>query len=702
MVAAVKLLRRLPVGLWLIVLASVVVRSIAAFFRSTPVLFPDEYIYAALGRAIAESGLPSVRGASASFPALLQPIVTAPLWWLPSVEASYRAIQLLNVTAMSLAAVPAYYLARELQVRQRYSLLCAALAVLTPGMLYSTWMLSEPYAYPLFLASVWMAVRALRSPSYGAQGFLFAFALATTFARVQFVVIIPAYLFTVVMCAALQRNMYLLRRHLVMFGLLLFGVFAAVAAGPHRILGFYEGITKLDRSPLYLAEWMARDAVALAYISGWIIVPGALLFFARSLGLTEERKTVNCAFSVLTISLMLGILIEAAMYSADSRIQERYFFYLVPLLFIAFIRYVESGWPWSRVHALLLLGLSVGTLALPLSDLMIDHMKDASPFLLGADWITQRSGVAITALLPAIFCLAAVSLIVAMRLKPGRAIYVAIVPAFAVIAMTSISSTLFDVLNTRGQRGIGEPVSYVDDRTDDPATLLVLPGSRRLMSVWQLFWNRSIKEVVVMPGAAAIDPFRSLSIGVSENGTMYQRISKKPVEGPILYDPASTTLVFRNGSPEKLPYHLRLWKGGRPQISMLTNGFFESGWMGVSGGVYLWPKSENKPLNGTLRVDLRLDRSEYKDQRPVTIRIDANGSSRTIKIRPGARVRVNVPVCSDRKWRASFSSIGGVLRGATAMQDGNLLAAQAKPPLFTDDGTGCDVKRTIEVSDYTE
>ena len=65
------------VPLAVIVGVSVIVRACLGATKSTPVYFTDEYLYAELGRNLADTGHPLVRGVSAHFPALLQPILTA-------------------------------------------------------------------------------------------------------------------------------------------------------------------------------------------------------------------------------------------------------------------------------------------------------------------------------------------------------------------------------------------------------------------------------------------------------------------------------------------------------------------------------------------------------------------------------------------------------------------------------------------------
>ena len=75
--------RTLPAAavLTFLVAASSVVRFIVTSLRlQTPVYLPDEYTYSALARSIAETGHPTIRGVSAHFPALLEPILAAPFW----------------------------------------------------------------------------------------------------------------------------------------------------------------------------------------------------------------------------------------------------------------------------------------------------------------------------------------------------------------------------------------------------------------------------------------------------------------------------------------------------------------------------------------------------------------------------------------------------------------------------------------------
>ena len=134
-----------------VVAASFVVRTALAWLRSVPALFPDEYIYSSIGRSIAESGRPLIRGGSANFPALLQPIVTAPAWLIGDVDTAFRVVQAIGALAMSLAAVPVFLIARRLGLSTRVSLALAVFTVLVPDLLYASFISAEALAYPLVL-----------------------------------------------------------------------------------------------------------------------------------------------------------------------------------------------------------------------------------------------------------------------------------------------------------------------------------------------------------------------------------------------------------------------------------------------------------------------------------------------------------------------------------------------------------------------
>ena len=144
---------RVAYALAAVVAASFVIRTALAWLRAVPALFPDEYIYSSIGRSIAESGRPLIRGGFANFPALLEPIVTAPAWLIGDVDTGFRVVQAIGALAMSLAAVPVFLIAKRLGLSSWVSLALGVFAVLVPDLLYASFISAEALEYPLVLVS---------------------------------------------------------------------------------------------------------------------------------------------------------------------------------------------------------------------------------------------------------------------------------------------------------------------------------------------------------------------------------------------------------------------------------------------------------------------------------------------------------------------------------------------------------------------
>src|SRR3954449_9238071 len=111
-----------PAWFWVagVVVASLCGRLIAAAERPVPHYLPDEYIYPSLARSFAEHGRPVIRGVGVHFPALLDPLLTAPVWLVTHDPVrAYGVTQGLHAAFVSLAAVPAYLLCKRLRLLPR-------------------------------------------------------------------------------------------------------------------------------------------------------------------------------------------------------------------------------------------------------------------------------------------------------------------------------------------------------------------------------------------------------------------------------------------------------------------------------------------------------------------------------------------------------------------------------------------------------
>src|SRR2546423_15482132 len=155
----------------------------------------DELLYErlAISAATSFSPLPSVHGHVVGNLTQLYPLLIAPLFGQSDVPASLTAAHILNAIVMSSAALPVFALARELQQSRRWALFAAGVAVAGPWMVLSSFLLTEVVAYPLFVWAVFAIERSLARPARRADAVALALIVLATFARVQLVVLLPAF-----------------------------------------------------------------------------------------------------------------------------------------------------------------------------------------------------------------------------------------------------------------------------------------------------------------------------------------------------------------------------------------------------------------------------------------------------------------------------------------------------------------------------
>ena len=349
--SALGALRRRAAGssprfwLTLIVLASVAVRIALARRIVAPWIMVDEIVYSELAKSFAAHGQFLVRGVPSHGYGVVYPILIAPAWRLfGSIPNVYVAAKAINSVLMSLAAIPAYFLARRLLDR-RLSLLAALLSVLLPEMLYTGMIMTENVFYPVFLCFALALVCMLERPTARRQlGLLVLFALLFE-TRAQAVALLPAAATAPLVLAAIRREQGLvasLRRFAVLYGILAAAALAVlvgtVARGrsPFTLLGAYNAATTSTYTVGGVARYLLYHVAGLDLYLG--ILPFAALlalWFSPRLG-----GTARAAFVAASFSVSLWLIPEVAAFASQPsvlRIEERNMFYLAPFALIALL-----------------------------------------------------------------------------------------------------------------------------------------------------------------------------------------------------------------------------------------------------------------------------------------------------------------------------------------------------------------------------
>ena len=665
----------------LIAAASAIGRTFAGWLRASPIYFPDEYIYSEVGRSIADHGRPLVRGASPHFPALLQPLLTAPAWLFDDVGTSFRVIQTVNAIVMSLAAFAVYWLARRLAVGPWLAVGMAAFAVAIPDMFYSAWVLADPFSYPLVLAAIGAAAVALARPTKRGQIAFFALAGLATLARVQFVVLPACFVLATLMLGLRERRLRkTLAEQRFVFLLLGLALLPLLVAGPQTFLGYYENVLNLSLDPLPILKWSGADGMLLLYSSGWLLAPGALLGLWHAL--VRPRARVELAFALYAGLFSGVVLFQAALYAANGaeRIQERYFFYLLPLLALFFGLYATRGLPHRVPYALLAGALVAISARVPLAGFSAADGKSNSPLLLAVGTLEQKVGdVGLASLYVAIAVALLSGIAVLAAFYPRRLAGVLVPLAIAVMIVPSVGSVSF---GHRAASNVYDSIlwpqpSYVDQANLGRVALLEVPLNDRGYSTEQLFWNRSLDRILLLPDAFPPDAFRADQVQIGRDGSLL--VDGQPYTAPFLVDNYSATTEFRAARQVTRTRIFRLLEPtGRPRLSLYVPGRYFDGWLALAGRIALWPDT-GEMLTGRMRTTLSLP--PQLDAADVTIR--ANGRKQTVEVHPGAAVTLELPVCSAGPWAATFSA---PLRANLGER---LASVRATKPVFTPDASAC-------------
>jgi hypothetical protein len=640
-------LAAVPAWVWLagIMAASFGGRLIAASGRLAPYYLPDEYIYPSLARSFAEHGRPLIRGVGVHFPALLDPIVTAPVWLVTDDPVTaFRLTQGLHGAFISLAVIPAYLLCKRLVMPQWLALTVAAFAVAVPDGVYASGMLADPLAYPLVLSAVYAGVCVVEATTLGAQVAFALFSALAVLARIQYAVVPVA-----VLCAELVADrgriiMSIRRLWLALVLLVVPPVVLFATLGSNRVLGVYSD-GKHVLHPGSLLHWVGREAMLLAYSSGWVIVPGALAGLA--VALVRPRRRAELAFAVTTLLLAGALLLEAAQIAdTDSqRFQERYLFTLLPLLATAFALYVKRGLPGRTPVGLCAAVLLLVAARIPLSGYAAAHNKDDSPTL----WAVLRleglvsvgNGALAIALVAA--ALSGVAALAAFRKLPPALAFAA---AIAACCALSAGASSFDARTSTSLRNsLPRDLRWVDHARLGSVDLVAPPGARREQSWEQLFWNTSVERLLLL-GSPRIDHFSVKPVRVARDGRML--VDGRADRRPLLVQTYGSSVQLTGVERVRHEANWDLYRpAGTPRLRMIAAGRFSDHWLASVGAITVWTKT-----GGTLELVLALPRGTQV----TPIRFTAKGVNRLVRVRPGGRVALQFHVPGGGPWSLHFKS----------------------------------------------
>jgi hypothetical protein len=354
-----RALSRIPVWLWLaaIVVGSAAVRAVLARDIVAPFIMVDEVIWSELARGIAASGEPLVRGEHDTGYSVVYPTLISPAYRLfESLPQAYTAVKTENAMLMSLAAVPAFFLARRV-VRPGLALLAAVLAVALPSVAYTGTVMTENAFYPLFLVFAFVLVLVLERPTLLRVVLLLVLLGLAYGTRVQAAALVPAVLVAPLLLGIFERRglRALLTRYRLLYGsVVVVGVLAAalLLAGGRSLrdlLGAYAPVGDASYDVGETLRYLVWHVAELGLYVLFVPIAATIVLVGRARSLDAKLQALLAATLALVACLVPAVAAFASVFSF--RIQERNLFYVAPLLLTLLLAWIERGAPRPRVLA---------------------------------------------------------------------------------------------------------------------------------------------------------------------------------------------------------------------------------------------------------------------------------------------------------------------------------------------------------------
>jgi hypothetical protein len=495
---------------------------------------PDEVGYTHLAVGIAHSLTPiTLSHGGSQRPNQLYPLLISPIWGLFGNVAAFRITHIWNVLLMSSAAIPGYLLAREVVPRRWAAYVVAALVVLTPWMTLSLAELTEVVAYPACVWALLAMQRALAEPSPKRDLVAIAVIALASFGRLQLVLLAPVLVVAMVihelgyaLAAGGERRerlreagRRLLRRHAPLSALGLLGVVIGVplllGGTLSRLFGFY-GDTLAGVTFNSLTFDLARSYfVFIALGLGALPAALSLGFWGESLLSPVSRRAH--AFATLSVITIVALTLQVAEVSVrfnEGVLQERYVFYMVPLLAVGMC----AALLLTRRPMAMVLGGSL-VLALLVGSTHYEAPRSAfwyqvSPAMTGLyDWIAPAFGAAggptanpgasrLVSIGVAVLAAGVIVSLLARRVRLPR-LLAALAALTLVFCAVETEHALWSVVNgSSSGRGFGDGaltgVDWVDRSLPSGAAAAQVVsnvgGVDHSRGLWEdsEFWNRSI------------------------------------------------------------------------------------------------------------------------------------------------------------------------------------------------------------------
>jgi hypothetical protein len=683
-------------------------------------IMTDELLYERLALSIAHSysPLPHIHGELIGNVNQLYPLLLAPVFHGTLIPPALHHAHVLNAFVMSSASIPAFLLARKATGSNVLSYLVAALTVCVPWIVLSSFLMTEVAAYPAFLWAMLALQRAVAAPRLRADVLLVVALGVATLARTQFavlLVVVPIALFVhqlvFTRADSLWRRVRAAARTIVLEHQLLAALYAALAlvgialAAAGRLssaLGTYSVTAEGNLVPSGMGRSLLEHLAPIGLGLGILpFVLGVAWLLTAVVGSRVKEEHAFAAVALVTIPVLLFEVTSYDLRFGQGRMHDRYLFYVVPLILIAFAAAVrERRWSWWAVVC------SAGVLAMAFSFFSVigyDKLNVDSPVAALNDRLLSLGGSEHGAQALLGLLVIAVTLLLMLLVTFGRKRAVTVLLVLAVIgipAQTALAFTRLLTVDGTSGRPItvdqGVVFDWIDRELGPGAKVTmvpypVFPGDywENVADWWNTeFWNASVRRAAVYEGAFTGTPETFPTTGLSFD----RSTGRANVSPSDFVTQAIAETRFRvAGKVRAEARRVSLIEAARPwRTEWLTFDLYRDGWTvpKVAGTIRVFSSpGQTQPMMRFLTINVRgpsaLPAREFRivsNASTWDAKADEAGTSNQLSVCVPAHGYADVhvstkqysPIYGDPSSQQTFESYarsGGVLLTGIALAD---------------------------------
>lgn len=418
---------------------------------------------------------------------------------------------------------------------------------------------------------------------------------------------------------------------------------AAVQAGRGHsltsLLGAYEVVGESGYRPAAVARFLLYHAAELDLYVGVAPAAAAALLVVCARG----RDARLDAFLAAALSVSFWLLLLAAAFASRfaDRVQERNVFYVVPLVLIALLAWIERGAPRpARATAVAAVVAAALPGALPFSRL-IDFPAISDTLMLLPLWRLEDYGLAVaelSAVVVPVSIAASLLLFLPRRLLPVLPLAVLV---YFLVALVPIEQRVTRASEGSFASGVsGKQPDWIDRAVPPGAEVAVLwTGEGDAYGVWHNeFFSRSVGPIYYVEKPLLGGLAQTRLVADTQAGVL-RHLDGRPVEPRYLlvddsFTPAGRILA-RDDAHKLALYEL---DGPLRSSEQVTGLYPDDTW---SGAEVTYTRRDCE--GGVLRVHLRGDPSLFADAQTVTATVEGEVAGR-VTFDPSAKEVLAVPL----------------------------------------------------------